>query len=49
MTVKEKMHAGEPYVMADDPELMNISRNASTNFLSTIPCARPKQRKRRRC
>lgn len=26
MTVKEKMHAGEPYVMADDPELMKYQQ-----------------------
>lgn len=26
MTVKEKMHTGEPYVMADDPELMKYQQ-----------------------
>ena len=26
MTVKEKMHAGEPYVMAADPELMKYQQ-----------------------
>lgn len=26
MTVKEKMHVGEPYVMADDPELMKYQQ-----------------------
>ena len=49
MTVKEKMHAGEPYVMADDPELMKYQQECLDKLFEYNSLRRPKQRKRRRC